>query len=87
MAQTLPTTYAQTLTFNAYVPQNPGLNAFTPAVVGTQAVTAAAIDLHQGTPYSPQWSFNIQRSLGSQTLCGRSAIWERRESTWSRTCR
>ena len=68
MAQTLPTTYAQTLTFNAYVPQNPGLNVFTPAVVGTQAVTAASIDLHQGTPYSPQWSFNIQRSLGSQTL-------------------
>jgi hypothetical protein len=71
MAQTLPTTYAQTLTASsAYVPSNPGvgINVFTPAIVGTQAITAAAIDLHQGTPYSPQWSFNIQRSLDSQTL-------------------
>ena len=34
-----------------------------PAVVGNAAITAAAIDIHQGTPYSPQWSVNIQRSL------------------------
>ncbi|HYA17719.1 MAG TPA: TonB-dependent receptor [Bryobacteraceae bacterium] len=68
LAQTLPTTYAQTLTFNAYVPQNPGLNVFTPAIVGTQSIQAAAIDLHQGTPYSPQWSFNVQRSLSKQTI-------------------
>ncbi len=63
MAQSLPTTYNQTLTFNAYVPQNPNLNVFGPAIVGSQAIQAASIDPHQGTPYSPQWSFNVQRSL------------------------
>lgn len=67
LAQTLPTTYAQTLTFNAYVPQNPGLNVFTSAIVGTQAIQAAAIDPRQGAPYSPQWSFNVQRSLTPHT--------------------
>lgn len=68
LAQTLPTTYAQTLTFNAYVPQNPNLNVFTSAIVGSQAIQAAALDPHQGTPYSPQWSFNIQRSIAPQTM-------------------
>jgi hypothetical protein len=68
LAQTLPTTYAQTLTFNAYVPQNPGLNVFTSAVVGSQSIQAAAIDPHQGTPYSPQWSLNIQRTIAPQTV-------------------
>ena len=68
LAQTLPTTYAQTLTFNAYVPQNPGFNVFTSAIVGSQAIQAAALDPHQGTPYSPQWSFNMQRSLAPQTM-------------------
>ena len=63
MAQSLPTTYNQTLTFNAYVPQNSNLNVFAPAVVGGQAIQAASIDPHQGTPYSPQWSFNIQRTV------------------------
>jgi uncharacterized protein YaiE (UPF0345 family) len=63
MAQSLPTTYNQTLTFNAYVPQNPNLNVFAPAIVGGQAIQAASIDPHQGTPYSPQWSFNIQRTV------------------------
>jgi hypothetical protein len=63
MAQSLPTTYNQTLTFNAYVPQYPNLNVFAPAVVGAQAIQAASIDPHQGTPYSPQWSFNIQRTV------------------------
>jgi hypothetical protein len=68
LAQSLPTTYAQTLTFNAYVPQNPGLNVFTAAVVGSQSIQAASIDAHQGTPYSPQWSFNIQRTIAPNTL-------------------
>jgi hypothetical protein len=68
LAQSLPTTYAQTLTFNAYVPQNPNLNVFTPAIVGTASIQAAAIDGKQGTPYSPQWSLNIQRSLTPQTI-------------------
>ncbi len=68
LAQTLPTTYNQTLTFNAYVPQVTLANVFAPAVVGTASITAAAIDLHQGTPYSPQWSFNIQRSLARDTV-------------------
>jgi hypothetical protein len=68
LAQTLPTTYAQTLTFNAFVPQNPNLNVFTAAVVGSQAISAAAIDPHQGTPYSPQWSLNIQRQIGKDAL-------------------
>jgi hypothetical protein len=63
LAQSLPTTYNQTLTFNAYVPSVTLGNVFAPAVVGTAAIQAAAIDLHQGAPYSPQWSFNIQRSL------------------------
>jgi hypothetical protein len=63
LAQSLPTTYNQTLTLNAYVPSVTVANVFTPAVVGTASITAAAIDLHQGTPYSPQWSFNIQRTL------------------------
>ena len=68
LAQTLPTTYAQTLTFNAYIPQNPGLNVFTSAVVGSQAIQAAAIDPHQSTPYSPQWSFNIKRAITQSTV-------------------
>ncbi|PWT96840.1 MAG: hypothetical protein C5B51_32435 [Terriglobia bacterium] len=63
LAQSLPTTYNQTLTFNAYIPQNPNLNVFGPVVVGGQAIQAASIDPHQGTTYSPQWSFNVQRSL------------------------
>ena len=68
MAQTLPTTYAQTLTENAYVPSVNIGNVFTPAIVGTASVQAAAIDPHQGTPYTPEWSFNIQRSLGNDTM-------------------
>ncbi len=68
LAQTLPTTYNQTLTYNAYVPQVSVGTVFTPAVVGTASVTAAAIDLHQGTPYSPQWSFNVQRSIARDTV-------------------
>ena len=63
LAQSLPTTYNQTLTLNAYTPSVTVANVFTPAIVGTAAITAAALDLHQGTPYSPQWSINIQRSL------------------------
>jgi hypothetical protein len=63
LAQSLPTTYNQTLTYNAYVPQVTIGNVFTPAVVGSASITAAAIDLHQGTPYSPQWSFNVQRAI------------------------
>ena len=68
LAQTLPTTYAQTLTFNAFVPQNPNLNVFAAAIVGSQAISAAALDPHQGTPYSPQWSLNIQREIGRDAL-------------------
>jgi len=68
LAQSLPTTYNQTLTFNAYVPQNPNLNVFAPAIVGGQAIQAASIDPHQGTPYSPQWSFNIQRTVAPDTV-------------------
>ena len=68
LAQTLPTTYAQTLTFNNYVPAFPDLNVFGTPVVGTAALQASAIDLHQGTPYSPQWSFNIQRTIAPQTV-------------------
>jgi hypothetical protein len=67
LAQSLPTTYNQTLTYNAYVPQTTIASAFSPAVVGSASITAAAIDPHQGTPYSPQWSFNIQRSLTKDT--------------------
>ena len=47
------------------VPQVTLANVFSPAVVGSAAITAAAIDVRQGTPYSPQWSINIQRSLTS----------------------
>ena len=68
LAQTLPTTYAQTLTFNNYVPAFPNLNVFSTPLVGSQALQASAIDLHQGTPYSPQWSFNIQRTVAPQTV-------------------
>jgi hypothetical protein len=68
LAQSLPTTYNQTLTFNAYVPSATLANVFAPAVVGSAAIQAAAIDLHQGTPYSPQWSFNIQRTLARDTV-------------------
>jgi hypothetical protein len=68
VAQSLPTTYNQTLTFNANVPQNPNLNVFAPAVVGAQAIQAAALDPRQGTPYSPQWSFNVQRALSTNTV-------------------
>jgi hypothetical protein len=63
LAQSLPTTYNQTLTFNAYVPSVTLANVFAPAVVGSASIQAAAIDPHQGTPYSPQWSFNVQRTL------------------------
>ena len=65
LAQSLPTTYNQTLTYNAYVPQVTLANVFAPAVVGSASIQAAAIDLHQGTPYSPQWSFNFQRKFTS----------------------
>jgi hypothetical protein len=68
LAQTLPTTYNQTLTFNAYTPSVTLANVFAPAVVGSAAIQAAAIDLHQGTPYSPQWSFNIQRTIAANTV-------------------
>jgi Carboxypeptidase regulatory-like domain/TonB-dependent Receptor Plug Domain/TonB dependent receptor len=68
LAQSLPTTYAQTLTFNAFVPQNPNLNVFTAAIVGSQAISAASIDAHQKNPYSPQWSLNIQREIAKQTV-------------------
>jgi hypothetical protein len=68
LAQTLPTTYAQVLTFNAFVPQNPNLNVFTAAIVGGQAISAAAIDPHQSTPYSPQWSLNVQREISKGTV-------------------
>jgi hypothetical protein len=68
LAQTLPTTYNQTLTFNAYTPQATLATVFGPTIVGSAAIQAAALDLHQGTPYSPQWSFNIQRSLTPDTV-------------------
>ncbi|HLH31392.1 MAG TPA: hypothetical protein VKY31_09335, partial [Terriglobia bacterium] len=68
LAQSLPTTYAQTLTFNSFVPQNPDLNVFTAAIVGSQAISAASIDPHQKTPYSPQWSLNVQREIAKQTV-------------------
>ena len=68
LAQTLPTTYAQTLTLNAYVPSITVANAFGPAVVGSASIQAAALDLHQGTPYSPQWSVNVQRTLAPDTV-------------------
>jgi hypothetical protein len=68
VAQGLPTTYNQTLTFNANVPQNPNLNVFGPAIVGSQAIQAGSLDPHQGTPYSPQWSFNVQRALSPNTV-------------------
>jgi hypothetical protein len=68
LAQTLPTTYAQTLTLNAYVPSVTMANAFGSPVVGSASIQAAAIDPHQGTPYSPQWSFNIQRTLAKDTV-------------------
>jgi hypothetical protein len=66
LAQSLPTTYNQTLTLNAYVPSSTIANVFSSAVVGSASIQAAAIDPHQGTPYSPQWSLNIQRTLPSQ---------------------
>jgi len=68
LAQTLPTTYNQTLTYNAYVPTVTLANVFGPAVVGSASIQAAAIDPHQGTPYSPQWSFNIQRTITPHTV-------------------
>jgi hypothetical protein len=68
LAQSLPTTYNQTLTFNAYVPSVNLGNVFGPAVVGSASIQAAALDLHQGTPYSPQWSFNVQRELGKDVV-------------------
>jgi hypothetical protein len=63
LAQSLPTTYNQTLTLNAYVPSANIGNVFAPAVVGSASIQAAAIDPRQGTPYSPQWSLNVQREL------------------------
>jgi hypothetical protein len=68
LAQTLPLTYAQTLTFNAYVPSATLATVFGPAVVGSASIQAASIDLHQGTPYSPQWSFNVQRTIAPDTV-------------------
>ena len=41
---------------------------FGPVVVWSQAIQAASIDPHQGTAYSPQWSFNVQRSLTANTI-------------------
>ena len=69
LAQSLPTTYNQTLTLNAYVPSATIGNVFAPAVVGSSAsIQAAAIDPRQGTPYSPQWSLNVQRELAPKTV-------------------
>jgi hypothetical protein len=68
LAQSLPTTYNQTLTFNAYVPSTTLATVFAPAVVGSASIQAAALALHQGTPYSPQWSFNIQRTIARDTV-------------------
>ena len=86
LAQSLPTTYNQTLTYNAYVPSVTLANVFSPAVVGTSAITAAALDPHQGTPYSPQWSINIQRTLARDTVVN-WAIWEPPAFIWNKTCR
>jgi Carboxypeptidase regulatory-like domain/TonB dependent receptor len=69
LAQSLPTTYNQTLTApSAYVPSSTISNVFSPAVVGSASIQAAAIDPGQGTPYSPQWSLNVQRELASKTV-------------------
>jgi hypothetical protein len=68
LAQSLPTTYNQTLTLNAYVPSSTIANVFSTAVVGSASIQAAAIDPHQGTPYSPQWSLNVQRELAANTV-------------------
>jgi hypothetical protein len=68
LAQTLPTTYNQTLTLNAYVPSSTIGNVFSTAVVGSASIQAAAIDPRQGTPYSPQWSLNVQREIASGTV-------------------
>src|SRR5262249_10637581 len=68
LAQSLPTTYAQTITNNAFVPSTSVASVFTQAVVGTAAIQAAAIDPHQSTPYAPQWSFNIQRTVAPNTV-------------------
>jgi hypothetical protein len=68
LAQSLPTTYNQTLTLNAYVPSATIVNVFSAAVVGGASIQSAAIDPHQGTPYSPQWSLNVQRELVGNTV-------------------
>jgi hypothetical protein len=68
LAQTLPTTYNQTLTLNAYIPSASIGNVFSTAVVGSASIQAAAIDSRQGTPYSPQWSLNVQRELATNTV-------------------
>src|ERR1039457_6243480 len=68
LAQSLPTTYNQTLTFNAYVPQNPNLNVFATAIVGGQAIHSESIDPNHSTPQSPQWSFNILRTLAQDLV-------------------
>ena len=68
LAQSLPTTYSQTITNNAYVPGAPIATIFGQAVVGSASIQAAAIDPHQSTPYSPQWSFNLQRTITKDTV-------------------
>jgi hypothetical protein len=68
LAQSLPTTHNQTLTLNAYIPSATIGNVFSTAVVGSASIQAAAIDPHQGAPYSPQWSLNVQRQLAANTV-------------------
>ncbi|HKA00456.1 MAG TPA: hypothetical protein VKE70_28285, partial [Candidatus Solibacter sp.] len=63
LAITLPNNISQSLTPNAFVPSIFNFNPFGGAVVGPVAVTQPALDLHQRTSYSPQWSFSVQREL------------------------
>ena len=53
LAQSLPTTYNQTLTFNAYVPSVTLANVFGPAVVGSAAITGCRNRLAPGDALFP----------------------------------
>lgn len=63
LASALPNNLSQSLTYSNFVPSASVGNAFTGLVVGPAAVAQPALDLHQRTSYSPQWSLTVQREL------------------------
>jgi len=65
LAAGLPANIAQTISFNNFVPARAsGYDIFGPATLGPVQIQQAALDLHQETSRSYQWSAGVQHELG-----------------------